>query len=537
MLPLLNEFRDKLLQDGRQLNTIEGRLRACVFFWKWYGSDNVQKVTRKDISRYKIFLMTEYTPQIGRSVGKRLCGETITFRLSAVSNYFKFLHANKKIFFDPTIGLKFPEKVLRYPTYIPTEQDIQELINKPDTYTYVGIRDRLVFELSYTCPLRNIELRRLKVSDIDMKERFIYPSRAKGGYECGIPIAPSTYQVLEKYMVIARPRLLKLAKRPVEELFVTKFGGPFTETIINEIFEKYRGDKHIHPHAMRHACAVHMLRNGARLREVQLFLGHRSITSTQTYTMLTANDLKDLHSAYHPREKFIPANKKPQTNDSPKTDSEYNTKFVRPVMCDRKHHWENIYKTKRADAVSWYKPHLDKSLELLSALNLPKEVQIIDVGAGASTLPDDLLSQGFKNVTVLDVSGEALQISKGRLGDKAKTIQWIEADIANAKLPKGRFDVWHDRAAFHFLTTPVDRLGYVTRLKRSIKRGGFALIATFGPNGPLKCSGLDIVRYSPETLLKETGPTFKLKKHFLEVHNTPFGTTQEFLYCLLHRIR
>jgi len=300
MLPLLNEFRDKLLRDGRQPNTIENALKACVYFSGWYESKDFRKVGPKDIDRYKIYLMTEYISH----EGKKLCNETVVHRLSALSTYFKFLLFNKKILFDPTINLKFPKKVKRLPSYIPTEKDVEELINKPDTYTYVGIRDRLLFELSYTCPLRNSELRELCISDIDMKNKYIYAKRVKQGRECGIPIVASTYQALEKYLAISRPRLLKLAKGPTDRLFITHLGGPFTPSIINEIFQKYRGDKPIHPHSMRHACAVHMIRNGAGLRDVQVLLGHRSLKSTVTYTVLTANDLKDLHVRYHPREKY-----------------------------------------------------------------------------------------------------------------------------------------------------------------------------------------------------------------------------------------
>ena len=195
-------------------------------------------------------------------------------------------------------------------------------------------------------------------------------------------------------------------------------------------------------------------------------------------------------------------------------------------------HWENIYKTKPADAVSWFAPHLEKSLELISGLGLPKTSSIIDVGGGAATLVDDLLSEGFKNLAVLDISGEALEVSKKRLGEKARSIEWLEADITAADLKPARYDLWHDRAVFHFLTNPADRRKYVDVLRMAVKKGGHVLIAAFGPQGPLKCSGLDIVRYSAEQLQKELGPEFQLKKTLAEVHKTPFDTTQDFLYAL-----
>jgi len=205
------------------------------------------------------------------------------------------------------------------------------------------------------------------------------------------------------------------------------------------------------------------------------------------------------------------------------------------AMSDPKDHWENIYKNKSSQKVSWYSPHLKMSFELILSLGLPKNVAIIDVGGGASTLPDDLLAEGLKNITVLDISSEALEVSKSRLKDKVRFVHWIESDVSKAALPASKYDLWHDRALFHFLTKPEDRQKYVNNISRALKPGGYALIATFGPNGPLKCSGLEIVRYSVEDLKKELGEAFELEKHFIEIHKTPFDTTQEFLYCLFRK--
>lgn len=206
------------------------------------------------------------------------------------------------------------------------------------------------------------------------------------------------------------------------------------------------------------------------------------------------------------------------------------------MAVDPKPHWEKIYKTKSSQEVSWYTPCLEKSLELIKALGLAVDAQILDVGAGASTLPDDLLTSGFKNITVLDISSEALRVSKDRLGNKAGQVQWLEADITQVSLPSGHYDFWHDRAVFHFLTERADREKYLNHCRESLKRGGYVLMATFGPNGPLKCSGLEIVRYSAESLKSEFGKEFCLKRHFTEIHKTPFDTTQEFLYCLLQKV-
>jgi ubiquinone/menaquinone biosynthesis C-methylase UbiE len=198
---------------------------------------------------------------------------------------------------------------------------------------------------------------------------------------------------------------------------------------------------------------------------------------------------------------------------------------------NKKTHWETVYETKSDRQVSWYREHLDNSLWLILDTKVGKDAAIIDVGGGSSTLADDLLNHGFADVSVLDISAAALQKSKTRLAEKAAQIEWIEADITQVYLPKHHFDVWHDRAVFHFLTGAADRRKYVELVKRSLKVGGHIIVAAFGENGPQKCSGLEVVRYSPETMHGEFGSGFKLIKTFNEIHKTPFGTTQEFVYC------
>ena len=201
-----------------------------------------------------------------------------------------------------------------------------------------------------------------------------------------------------------------------------------------------------------------------------------------------------------------------------------------------KEHWENIYKTKSSKEVSWYRSHLDKSLELILSAGIDKDASIIDVGGGASTLVDDLLNNGFKNITVLDVSSKALEVSKNRLGGRASQVEWLVADITQVSLEPSHYGLWHDRAVFHFLALPQARKKYVKAMNQSLKSGGHLIMATFGINGPLKCSGLEIVRYSPESIQAELGTGYKLLKHFSEIHNTPFDTTQEFLYCHFQKI-
>ena len=299
MFPLLNEYKENLLREGVSPFTIKGRCNNLVYFSRYLGHEDMKKVSAKTIEQYKIHLMTEYRTKDGN----KLKDTTIELRLEALPFYFQFLAKKRFIFFDPTLNMELPKAEKRLPDYIPSEKDMEELLQGPDTNVFMGIRDRAIFELMYTCPLRNIEVRRLERSDIDMKGRFIYPTRAKGGRECGIPITDSTYQVLEKYLEIARPRLAKRSKRFTDIFFLSERGEAFKAGGINQILVRYRGAKHIHPHSFRHACAVHMLKHGARIRDIQVLLGHRNLSSTQIYTRLTANDIRDIQDKYHPREK------------------------------------------------------------------------------------------------------------------------------------------------------------------------------------------------------------------------------------------
>ena len=197
---------------------------------------------------------------------------------------------------------------------------------------------------------------------------------------------------------------------------------------------------------------------------------------------------------------------------------------------DAQAHWEKVYTEKAPNAVSWYRPHLETSLSLIERVS-SRSSAIIDVGGGESTLVDDLLSHGYENVTVLDVSQIAVDADKNRLGSASGRVHWIVADITKAELPRSTYDVWHDRGVFHFLTAPTDREAYVRQAALAVKAGGYVIVSTFGPEGPMKCSGLDVVRYDAESLHREFGVQFRLLESTKELHQTPFGTIQEFLYC------
>ncbi len=199
---------------------------------------------------------------------------------------------------------------------------------------------------------------------------------------------------------------------------------------------------------------------------------------------------------------------------------------------DARSHWENVYTTKAPEAVSWYRLHLEKSLEIVERVAPDRSVAIIDVGGGESTLVDDLLARGYQNVAVLDVSPTAIDVAKRRLGRAADSVQWIVGDITSVELPSSAYDVWHDRAVFHFLTEKEQRAAYARQVARVVKPGGYVLVSTFGPEGPTKCSGLEVVRYDAESLHAEFGVIFRLLESLKELHETPLGTTQQFLYCL-----
>ena len=196
-----------------------------------------------------------------------------------------------------------------------------------------------------------------------------------------------------------------------------------------------------------------------------------------------------------------------------------------------KQHWETVYQTKAPNAVSWYRPHLDTSLALIEKTLPDRDAAIIDIGGGEATLVDDLLARGYSHLSVLDISPAAIAVARQRLGATAAQVTWLADDLLQASLPPQHFNLWHDRAVFHFLTDAEQRAQYVQQLTHALKPGGHAIIATFGPQGPQKCSGLDVVRYDAASLLQALGPQFELIESVAERHHTPFGTTQQFNYC------
>ena len=199
---------------------------------------------------------------------------------------------------------------------------------------------------------------------------------------------------------------------------------------------------------------------------------------------------------------------------------------------DAKSHWETVYQTKQPDQVSWFQREATLSLSLIRRIAPHPDAEIIDIGGGASPLVDGLVTSGYRDVTVLDVSQTVLALVRERVGPAASSVNWIEADVRSASLPAGRFDVWHDRAVFHFLTDATDRLKYVEQVRRSVKQGGHVIVATFADDGPTRCSGLPVARYSAKGLHHEFGHAFRLIESIREEHLTPSGVRQAFIYCL-----
>ena len=198
-------------------------------------------------------------------------------------------------------------------------------------------------------------------------------------------------------------------------------------------------------------------------------------------------------------------------------------------------HWDKIYSTKSAQQVGWYTPHLKTSIKWITELNLTADDPVIDVGGGASTLVDDLLSAGYKELTVLDLSEGAISLTRKRLGTLSSSVTWMNGDITKIELPSQHFKLWHDRAVFHFLTDTERQQRYKDALLAALKVNGYFIIGTFDLEAPPQCSGLPVQRYTSEILCSTFGKEFQLKHHQHEIHRTPSGLEQTYVYCLFQR--
>ena len=199
-------------------------------------------------------------------------------------------------------------------------------------------------------------------------------------------------------------------------------------------------------------------------------------------------------------------------------------------------HWERVYRTRQSNEVSWYRPHLERSLAFIEAAVPHRDARILDAGGGASTLVDDLLARRYRHVGVLDLSQAALEVCRVRLGDAARDVAWLHGDVRTLALEAGSIDLWHDRAVFHFLIEEADRAAYVRRVVQTLKPGGHLVVATFALDGPARCSGLPVVRYDADSLQQVFGPEFRLEGQANDAHTTPSGNIQSFFYCHFRRV-
>ncbi|MDB4409784.1 class I SAM-dependent methyltransferase [Gammaproteobacteria bacterium] len=214
-----------------------------------------------------------------------------------------------------------------------------------------------------------------------------------------------------------------------------------------------------------------------------------------------------------------------------------NDNSVRSLDCqhpDWKEHWQKLYAENGPDSVSWYQSHPQHSLALIEDTGIGGSASIIDIGGGAATLVDYLLKAGYRDITVLDIARAAIQQAQQRLGDQSQRVTWVEDDITRNS-PTRQFDIWHDRAVFHYLTVEHDRSCYLDVLQKTLKPHGQAIIATFSEYGPDQCSGLEVVRYSPQTLQQALGNQLQLLETITDEHHTPDGGVQQFVYCRFSR--
>ena len=208
--------------------------------------------------------------------------------------------------------------------------------------------------------------------------------------------------------------------------------------------------------------------------------------------------------------------------------------MVKSKKMEKKTHWETVYQKKQFEEVSWFQETPTTSITFFEKLKLPKSAKIIDVGGGESRFVDYLLANGFKNVTVLDISATAIDKKKQALGDKAQSVKWVVSDVVDFQ-PTEQYDFWHDRATFHFLTQQSDIEKYVTTIQQFVKPKGALILSTFSENGPTKCSGLDIKQYSEKTLSERVEAFFTKVKCVVVDHITPFATVQNFIFCSFKR--
>jgi len=288
VLPLLNEFKEKLLKEYKSPSNMTTAISACFKFAELFGSEEMDKVRPEDAERYKTHLLEEYVTH----EGKNLSRATVVCRLLCLKRYFQFLVENKAIRRNPMIKFKMPTKGTKLPLYLPTEKEIEELLSRVNDNSISGMRDKAVIALMSIVPLKNKELKELTVDQIDLENKRVYPK--KGTKETVIPMTDSAFQALETYLKTGRPEIVKWTKKPTTLLFVGRWGKPFSDGTLTVMFNKYNGYRNknrIYPKLMRQATANHMRKNGMKLTNIRVALGV-TLNTARTYTTLARNELK-----------------------------------------------------------------------------------------------------------------------------------------------------------------------------------------------------------------------------------------------------
>lgn len=299
MTAMFDEFKEKLLKDGVSVHVIHEMLRSVVFFAQLMGYqrfiNNLHVVSKKDIEEFKKYIESDYLTH----EKTRLSEHSINCKLRGLSMYYKFLIDRKVITSDPTEGLALPEKGHPDLKHLPTKEEIDEFASRPDPYSYVGIRDRALILLCYSCVLRTSEYHILDVQNVELEKKRICPPGANNiKYGRTIGLNAESCKALEKYMTVTRPVFAKRSKEPTNRLFLSEWGTPFKPFSIFDIFHKYRGGIRITPYTIRHSRALHMIKSGVKIKDLQKRLGHKSRGITQAYHIVTAKNLNNVYSGF-----------------------------------------------------------------------------------------------------------------------------------------------------------------------------------------------------------------------------------------------
>lgn len=300
MLRWVDDLKANLEARGWSPATIEGIRGSLRFFGAWLGKEDPRSVTLRTLREYLEYLTAEYRTK----AGTRLCYGSVTGRMKAISIYFSFLAKQRFILFNPAWRLSPRPKKNPLPDYVASEEVVGQMLSRPCPEEHRGIRDQALLELCYSTGMRRKELALLELADVDLQERLVKVHHGKGGKERVVPFGKTAKGALERYLKITRSRWQKGSDLECPRFFLTDRGRGLSIDMVNEVVRKYRPDKRIHPHGLRHACALHMLKAGADIRYIQELLGHSDPRTTLIYTRLFPADLIALHDRHHPRERM-----------------------------------------------------------------------------------------------------------------------------------------------------------------------------------------------------------------------------------------